>query len=560
MLSSLECKNFRCLEQVEMPLSPLTALVGPNGSGKSAVLRAIDLVVGPTWPALQRLRFPQDFSGYDDSRELLIKVGFAVPATTERDRLGTQHHIHGLRVRCRPYKRKTGKSPAGDPNFDYEPYDAAGDVPLACIEAIQGRPQRQIPHRVTSDLRDHGACVLIDHRRAITQHLPGTRGSVLARLLAPASKELDKLLPDDERGRTRREVYAERYEAAVEMLRSPYIQEVEATIDSTARQALGFMGATARDAHVSFRIADPVNPYSSLRLVYSEDGLDFPAEDVGLGVQSAIVVGIFEALRGKRTSAGTVLIDEPEMYLHPQAQRHFHRILVELVEQGQTQVIYSTHSPVFADATRFDSLRLVRRPPGKSSAAAYVRRSDRAPLETAKSAVKLLTEYDSERSEALFADAVLLVEGRADRLAARAVAKRLQIDLDAKNLTVMECGGKSGIPFHAALCRALGIPVCVLHDDDQWPPVNGETDDEKKKREDHAATEAALNVQIAEAVPDGSNRFVCTPTLEHQLGIGRHAASKPLKAIEAVRAAKDRGGVPTALIDAVERLATVGAA
>jgi hypothetical protein len=321
MLSSLSCRNFRSLETVDMPLAPLTALVGPNGSGKSAVLRAIDLAAGPVWPSLQRLRFPHDFYGYDDSLELVIEVGLATPTMTEADKLGTQYPIHALRLRFRPYKRRTGSSAAGDPNFDYDPLDALGSVPLACVAAARGRPTQQRPHRVTSQIREHAACVLIDHRRAIAQHLPGTKGSVLGQLLAPALRDLDNP-SDGDNSRTRRALFRERYEQATEILRTPYLREIETVIDETARRTLGFMGATARrDARVSFQIADPVNPYSSLPIVYTEDGLEFPAEDVGLGVQSAIVVGIFEALRGQRTAAGTVLIDEPEMFLHPQAQR-----------------------------------------------------------------------------------------------------------------------------------------------------------------------------------------------------------------------------------------------
>jgi hypothetical protein len=77
MLSSLSCRNFRSLQAVDVPLAPLTALVGPNGAGKSAVLRAIDLAAGPVWPSLQRLRFPHDFFGYDESLELLIGIGLS---------------------------------------------------------------------------------------------------------------------------------------------------------------------------------------------------------------------------------------------------------------------------------------------------------------------------------------------------------------------------------------------------------------------------------------------------------------------------------------------------
>jgi predicted ATPase len=41
MLKSVEIKNFRCLQSVEVPLRPLTVLIGANDSGKSAFLAAM---------------------------------------------------------------------------------------------------------------------------------------------------------------------------------------------------------------------------------------------------------------------------------------------------------------------------------------------------------------------------------------------------------------------------------------------------------------------------------------------------------------------------------------
>lgn len=53
------------------------------------------------------------------------------------------------------------------------------------------------------------------------------------------------------------------------------------------------------------------------------------------------------------------------------------------------------------------------------------------------------------------------------------------------------------------------------------------------------------------ALPDAAMRFVAHPSLEAELGIGRHADNKPMKAAAVVRAAKTRHNLPKALIDAL---------
>ncbi|HZU95659.1 MAG TPA: AAA family ATPase [Planctomycetota bacterium] len=44
MFTELEIKNFKCLRDVKLPLSPLTVLIGKNDTGKSSVLEALHLL------------------------------------------------------------------------------------------------------------------------------------------------------------------------------------------------------------------------------------------------------------------------------------------------------------------------------------------------------------------------------------------------------------------------------------------------------------------------------------------------------------------------------------
>lgn len=41
MISKVELENFKCIEKASLQFSPLTVIIGPNGSGKSAVLHSI---------------------------------------------------------------------------------------------------------------------------------------------------------------------------------------------------------------------------------------------------------------------------------------------------------------------------------------------------------------------------------------------------------------------------------------------------------------------------------------------------------------------------------------
>jgi putative ATP-dependent endonuclease of OLD family len=545
MLTRLQVNNFRCLENVDFPLTTLNAFVGPNGVGKTTLLRAIELVLGDAWPSLRSFRIPQDFTNFDPTREIEIIVSFD-PPYIHRDTHSTDHQIRALQLTCKPYKKSGKWGAAGDLHVDLNPFNEHGDVPNVAVgQPTKGQKTQYGPLRVGTDLRDHARILFIDHRRSLAQHLPSVRGSILGRILQPARKEF-----------TTQEDFKKAYEQAMDLLRTDKVKQIEHIVAETAKRMLGFLGCSAMQAvDINFGFADPANPFNSLRLQYHESGLAVPGEELGLGIQSALVVGIFEAFRQLGGDFGTLVIEEPEMYLHPQAQRYFFRLLCELTENRQCQVIYSTHSPIFADVNRYDELRLVRKDIKQQAQVCFVSENQKTDLSKARDDFKIGGRFDSSKNEVLFAKRALLVEGYGDRIAALIVAEKLGIDFDAEGISVIDCGGKSGIGLVMLVCKALEIPYVVLHDEDIWPVECIVDNEKRKKQEDENGAERKNNERIRNIMGGDATLFVIKPTLEDKLGIGRNASDKPKKIADALMNL-NLEQIPEQLINAVKSLIT----
>lgn len=93
---------------------------------------------------------------------------------------------------------------------------------------------------------------------------------------------------------------------------------------------------------------------------FQGDTKPIPMSHKGTGYRRLFMVARFRYLAEKNKGENIVfLIEEPETYLHPSAQQDLLNSFEELSEDNQ--IIISTHSPVFAGATQYDSIVLCRK-------------------------------------------------------------------------------------------------------------------------------------------------------------------------------------------------------
>jgi hypothetical protein len=244
-----------------------------------------------------------------------------------------------------------------------------------------------------------------------------------------------------------------------------------------------------------------------------------------------LVMGM-ERLLASNLRRFVLLIEEPELYLSPHAQRHLFRVLRELAHSGN-QILYSTHAPVFLSVDRIEDLALVRHTADAGTTLFQPDALDEA------EAFRVLSEFDTDRAELFLARAALLVEGRTEKLTFPLVFDALGVEPDKEGIVILECGGKGNMPLFARICKACGIPFVIVHDRDA--PAGRRP----------VESERVVNQQIRDVA--GSRRtIVLTPDFEAVSGVaGRGRARKPHKAYRRYRG---NGEVPEPLRQAVERV------
>jgi putative ATP-dependent endonuclease of OLD family len=194
--------------------------------------------------------------------------------------------------------------------------------------------------------------------------------------------------------------------------------------------------------------------------------------------------------RGEPQLPGLVLaIEEPELYQHPSRQRHMASVLLKL-SQGtipgvakRTQVLYSTHSPLFVGLDRFEQIRLLRKVDDVAGKP-RVTKAVKAELNTVAEKIWVAggsqgSKYTADTlrprlqavmtpwvNEGFFADVAVLVEGEDDRAAILGVAISMKHDFDSDGIAVIPCMGKHNVDRPMVIFRRLGIPVYAVWDGD----------------------------------------------------------------------------------------------
>lgn len=156
-------------------------------------------------------------------------------------------------------------------------------------------------------------------------------------------------------------------------------------------------------------------------------------------------------------------MEEPELYLHPQAQRELFDSLVEL-STGENQVILCTHSSSFISLDHYRSICIVRKNTLDEGTTVFQCTEDLFPESDEKHAFNMAYWINPDRGELFFARKVILVEGPTDKT----IIPLLSYDLGVfrHDYTVVDCGSKDSIPSYLHLLNKFRIPYVAVYDQD----------------------------------------------------------------------------------------------
>ncbi len=542
-LIRVHIKNFRSCRDVQLELDSMHALVGANNSGKSAVLHALDFLFNPSAKTLNE----ESFWNKDPKLEIRVEAEFSDLSDTEKSALGPYLKPDGTFHMARS-ARWSARGGDGDVDEDQSEIKLTiGQQYKKLMPTIEWLQESKIngarikdwwksKEQLTvggvsfyeflgtskapsvTDWKEKAASFLIENDEIIPkqdtwednpQGYAGVlKGTLPFFILVPAVRDVT-----DEAKGTKTSPFGRLLYAILDTITDEQKAAIGGILDSISKQ-MNRVGGGERvpliadtevklnslmadffagcDLEIEFATPTLEVLLTAPRL-YVDDGFRTSVENKGHGLQRAVIFTILRRYAELMTSSPAgkkrnliLAVEEPEIYMHPQAQRTIRRVFRKISVAGD-QVLFSTHSALLVDVAYFDEIIRLEKCQGDiagkkvttSSAWQLPMRKMIVDIEERRPNLKgMVTDnsirelysnvYNPRRNEGFFASKIILVEGPTEEYSLPIYADAIpNCSLDPLGISVVESGGKGSMDRLFRIFNELHIPCYMLFDFDK---------------------------------------------------------------------------------------------
>lgn len=286
------------------------------------------------------------------------------------------------------------------------------------------------------------------------------------------------------------------------------------------------------DIHISPPDIDAIFKTSTSVLI--NDGTRTDIARKGHGLQRAVTIALIQLIAKRQlqesenqettsrsaSKSRYFIFEEPELYLHPQAQRALFKMFTDL--SNNNQVILCTHSNNLIDLEKYKSIYIVKKE-NEEIGSKVVQCIEELFDGGEKKKWDLISWINPDRSELFFATKVILVEGATEKAIIPALANRLECF--KYDYTVIDCGSKNNIPAYIRLLNKFSIPYVAVYDKDHQTRKSQQ--DRQKADSDSRKIEELIDTNIGQSI-------VFVNDIEEELGFVAGTAGKPFTALQKI--------------------------
>lgn len=432
MIKKITIENFRSIKHLEFEPLNLCAIVGANSSGKSNILKAIDLVLGEGWTTKAKV-----------AKELFNDISKPIKILVELSNAISWSYYSNIRaIKYVSLKMELN--------------------PLNCeMRLWENFPSKdEKPGFLNEEFKKSCHFIYIPSLRDLKDEMRVSNWTLLGKMMKLVQENYIDFYSGEENLQNE---FAAIMKPAKEFLEYDFGEGTNTV--SFKKFYDVFVGYCKQN---SAGIANNFKPqldiynlnwfYKTLQITVSEEYNEkiFDAEEVGSGMQNLILLSIFQSYAELSQGRAIFAIEEPELFLYPQAQRELYDNFQTL--SSNTQIFYTTHNPNFLNPQRAFEIELITKSKENGTT---LRKKNKAYVNEEyfkTKEFKIYAHFNTYRNEIFFAKYVILVEGDSDKILwTTIIEEKWNIPLNKNGISIIECGGKGGVMYFIGVMRLMGI-------------------------------------------------------------------------------------------------------
>ena len=451
-------RSIKNLIEINFPQNMPLILIGENNAGKSNIVRAVDLLLGESWPGSHE---PEDHEFWDrnpGNGPIIIRAFF--------DGMSD----NGVNIEELCWKTNAENKPV----YQY---------------ILEGGRDRYVKNEV----RNQCTCFTISADRRLSYQLSyASKYTLLAKLMR---KFHTKLTEDGSRIIRLKDKFNE--------IKTIFNEVVEfGSFQEELRNHFGQMfDNMSYGLQVDFSAYDPSNFFHSLRMQAIEGNAIRTLEELGTGQEQLLALAFAHAYAKAFYGGIFLAIEEPEAHLHPLAQEWLAKKIKLMCSDG-LQLMITTHSPTFVDILGLSGFVLVEKTDCATSICQITSDDlvqyclDHGSNTDHTNSETILPFYEGSATQEIksgfFAKKIVLVEGITESMTLPIYLNKVGLDVSKEGIAVIPVMGKGNLAKWWRFFTAYEKPTYIIFDNDS------NNDEEYIKRKD-ALTTLGLNNETIKA-------------------------------------------------------------
>ena len=254
--------------------------------------------------------------------------------------------------------------------------------------------------------------------------------------------------------------------------------KIENTVFKTAVQRIKRFYPFTDPSNFQFQISnnDPIDAIiHDVTIELVENAQHNSIENCGSGVQSAVYFAITLATTMDSEISYMIGIEEPELNMHPQAQRELIESFKDTSKYPSSQFVITTHSTVIIDHLGHQSVALCRKCKGQTrdiiTTVAQTGNDFWNKYQITEERYSNFFQY--KNSDFFFSNYIIIAESSVDCGVISYLLEKCHINAAEKGITFIPLNGEKSIKYPYSIIKELGIPFFCVVDRDVFQPYTG---------------------------------------------------------------------------------------